>query len=543
MSDGELRTRRARRALGVLLGFVGLFGAVVASAVLSGAAKVSAVLSGSMVPRFRPGDALVMAPTSGKSLRVGEIVMFRAPLPGHPLVAHRVVSLTAGFFQTKGDANNAPDMWAIPRSHGQLWHLVTVVPHLGSLICAAHSADGVAVVAGFAGAVVALLALRGFLSSGSGRHVRRGPLVGALSAIASLCVVGTTSVGALALLSSTVSSQYQVTSGTVVLNMTGDLTGTSVVPAGAIADGDTVERAITLENTGTAAWSKVLFSSTESSNLSANQLADPSLAEAANGGTWDPVANGGNWGPETQGGDWSSGPLALVGSGASGNAVSYTGTGAPSGDDIVASEPMTFAPGTQLKFSGTIDASNVTAGQVGLGLIDGSGTVHGFVGQAAGQVGEVSGTYTVSSTDGPLSFVFDTAGATVAGGQVATFSQPSVQVVGAPSVDAGANGFQLQVDKCSVPWTPLGTTQTPVGDPGPYDCPGTQTTLLPAGPALMTAPVSLPGLGSLAPGGTDYLRVRVFLPLGTDVNAFEGQAPVYNLTFQAVQRAPSVTNN
>jgi signal peptidase I len=85
------------------------------------------VQTGSMVPSFRPGDALVMQRVS--TAKIGDVVSYRSPRNRNELVTHRVVKTSAGSFQTKGDALASPD----PAVHTSLLagRVVAVLPHMG----------------------------------------------------------------------------------------------------------------------------------------------------------------------------------------------------------------------------------------------------------------------------------------------------------------------------------------------------------------------------------------------------------------------------
>ncbi len=67
------------------------------------------VQTGSMRPTFRPHDALIMQRIQPAQLRPGMIVSYQSLRNPGELVTHRVVALTPGGFQTKGDALNQLD--------------------------------------------------------------------------------------------------------------------------------------------------------------------------------------------------------------------------------------------------------------------------------------------------------------------------------------------------------------------------------------------------------------------------------------------------
>lgn len=129
--------KRIRRILGgiitgVLLAvLVGVFGLIIMQRNSGGSIPhfggyfVASVLSGSMTPHIDTGDVVVdrlLGPTQAEGLRVGQIVTYRLPqmYNGKPmLITHRIVGVvtvrsnatgkTSRLYQTKGDANNAPD--------------------------------------------------------------------------------------------------------------------------------------------------------------------------------------------------------------------------------------------------------------------------------------------------------------------------------------------------------------------------------------------------------------------------------------------------
>jgi hypothetical protein len=90
-----------------------------------------------------------------------------------------------------------------------------------------------------------------------------------------------------------------------------------------------------------------------------------------------------------------------------------------------------------------------------------------------------------------------------------------------------ANGLQVAVKACSVPWTQGGTAQAPT-----YTCSGTSRTIM-SGPAVGNATLS--GPASLTAGGTDYLTFSVSLPTTAD-NSFQGLSASLSLVFTGTQR-------
>jgi len=75
------------------------------------------VLSGSMTPTFRTGDVIIdhqVTAAQAGHLHVGQIITFRSSTDSNQVLTHRILAVKTGSdgsvaYQTKGDANNAPD--------------------------------------------------------------------------------------------------------------------------------------------------------------------------------------------------------------------------------------------------------------------------------------------------------------------------------------------------------------------------------------------------------------------------------------------------
>lgn len=76
--------------------------------------RVYIVHTGSMIPAFRPGEALIDRLARG-SLHRGEIITFRYAYGPDAVVTHRVFSDVHGVIRTKGDANPTKDPWTLRR--------------------------------------------------------------------------------------------------------------------------------------------------------------------------------------------------------------------------------------------------------------------------------------------------------------------------------------------------------------------------------------------------------------------------------------------
>jgi signal peptidase len=81
----------------------------------------SVVMTGSMEPRLRPGDVILSAPATSRTVKPGEIILATNPAQPSHLLVHRFVRWNdAGQIITKGDANPHEDSTPVPPSsvHG-----------------------------------------------------------------------------------------------------------------------------------------------------------------------------------------------------------------------------------------------------------------------------------------------------------------------------------------------------------------------------------------------------------------------------------------
>lgn len=91
------------------------------------------------------------------------------------------------------------------------------------------------------------------------------------------------------------------------------------------------------------------------------------------------------------------------------------------------------------------------------------------------------------------------------------------------------NGLQLTVQSCSTAWTEAGTNPAYT-----YTCGGTVTSVLASRP-VVGANVALPGLASLAVGGTDNLMATLTLPTAAS-NTLQGLSSTVSFSFTGSQR-------
>jgi signal peptidase len=134
-----------KKAMGnVALVVLAAFAVLIALTLLSGF-QYNTVRSGSMAPAINVGDVVVTAPVDAGDIKVGDVISFHSP-NGGVLICHRVISVdrTAGFVQTKGDANEDPDWFTVPYSK-VTGRVVADVPLLGFVLSFLTSMYGIGV--------------------------------------------------------------------------------------------------------------------------------------------------------------------------------------------------------------------------------------------------------------------------------------------------------------------------------------------------------------------------------------------------------------
>jgi signal peptidase len=137
------RLRAAGRLLTTLLtltAVAGFLGLAVGPHVLG--YRTVTMRTGSMRPVIAPGDVVVIRSEPVAALRPGQLLTFAAPVPGRPVLTHRVVTVehqAAGtVVTTKGEANPGPDPWLARLDDTKAWHAVAIVPAVGWVIAALH---------------------------------------------------------------------------------------------------------------------------------------------------------------------------------------------------------------------------------------------------------------------------------------------------------------------------------------------------------------------------------------------------------------------
>ena len=103
------------------------------------------MLTGSMRPAVPPGSLAVETSEPVGSLRAGQVISFHAPVPGHPVVTHRVIDVSSRggrvLVRTRGDANSGADPWTAVVRGNRVWRVRAVIPDLGSAVRLLRRAD------------------------------------------------------------------------------------------------------------------------------------------------------------------------------------------------------------------------------------------------------------------------------------------------------------------------------------------------------------------------------------------------------------------
>lgn len=134
------------------------------------------ILTGSMEPSLRVGAVAFVEKVQPSHVVVGDVITFRhpeKPLVPVSLVTHRVVAvqpLGEGnySFQTKGDANQSVDNWAVPASYLE-GRVKFSVPHVGVWSGRVRSPLGFALLIGLPAAFIAISEVRTIRAMWAGR--------------------------------------------------------------------------------------------------------------------------------------------------------------------------------------------------------------------------------------------------------------------------------------------------------------------------------------------------------------------------------------
>lgn len=134
LKAARLAGRNALRAAAAL---TAMFVVLVGVGPLTGLYRTVTVLTGSMAPDMPAGSMAVVRPVPPAALKVGDVVTYQAPIPGQPVVTHRIVEIDSSGSQpvirTRGDANAAPDPWAARVTSATAFRRVATIPYLGTV--------------------------------------------------------------------------------------------------------------------------------------------------------------------------------------------------------------------------------------------------------------------------------------------------------------------------------------------------------------------------------------------------------------------------
>jgi signal peptidase len=122
----------------------------------------------SMEPHIHYGALAIVRDTSADNVNAGDVVEFTAPQT-HWVTTHRIIAIAPdrSSFTTKGDANNAADVAALPASQIHAKYLFSL-PEVGNLIRWLHTRDGYLAIVLIPGGAIILFELLSI-----GREVRK----------------------------------------------------------------------------------------------------------------------------------------------------------------------------------------------------------------------------------------------------------------------------------------------------------------------------------------------------------------------------------
>jgi signal peptidase len=98
------------------------------------------VYGGSMMPAIPIGSVVAVKSVEVSTIKVGDIIAFRAGTEANKVVTHRVIEVSnkdgALSFRTAGDSNTNPDGNAVPAQNvvGRVWFHLPVLGYLSSFV-------------------------------------------------------------------------------------------------------------------------------------------------------------------------------------------------------------------------------------------------------------------------------------------------------------------------------------------------------------------------------------------------------------------------
>jgi signal peptidase len=88
------------------------------------------VFTGSMEPAIPVGGIVVIKPVEPGTLKTGDIICFK--FSEDTSITHRIINITNGEFETKGDANENPDQWTVKKEN-IIGKVILTIPFIGYL--------------------------------------------------------------------------------------------------------------------------------------------------------------------------------------------------------------------------------------------------------------------------------------------------------------------------------------------------------------------------------------------------------------------------
>ena len=111
-----------------------LVGATILLVIRAHHEQLLAVQTGSMIPTFRPGDAVLVKPVAVQSLRAGDIISYQSPQDPTVIITHRLskIDTTHGWLTTEGDALQSSD--PVFPENLLVGQVTAIIPGFGKLL-------------------------------------------------------------------------------------------------------------------------------------------------------------------------------------------------------------------------------------------------------------------------------------------------------------------------------------------------------------------------------------------------------------------------
>ena len=141
LDDGQedkkkVLTRKKLIATGMIIVLTLFLLFIVILPAMQGSMRFLIVMSGSMSPQMNPGDAIVITYANPEEIQINDVITFISEDNPENRITHRVINITnergSIGFQTKGDANEAPDQ-RIVQSSELIGKVEFVIPYVGYL--------------------------------------------------------------------------------------------------------------------------------------------------------------------------------------------------------------------------------------------------------------------------------------------------------------------------------------------------------------------------------------------------------------------------